>query len=115
MPQAVVLDELQPEVAGAFQRSLQCLSQAGARIEFIPATAFAELAAINADGGFTALESWRWHQALIAERADGYDPRVLSRIRRGASLATPICSCCSDNAPTGSGELRRSCRGLTLC
>ena len=74
VPQAVVLDELQPEVAGAFQRSLQCLSQAGARIEFIPATAFAELAAINADGGFTALESWRWHQALIAERADGYDP-----------------------------------------
>ena len=36
VPQAVVLDELQPEVAGAFQRSLQCLSQAGARIEFIP-------------------------------------------------------------------------------
>lgn len=86
MPQTVVLDELQPAVAEAFQRSLQCLSQAGAQIEFIPATAFAELAAINANGGFTALESWRWHQALIAERAEGYDPRVLSRIRRGASL-----------------------------
>ena len=86
VPQTVVLDELQPAVAEAFQRSLQCLSQAGAQIEFIPATAFAELAAINANGGFTALESWRWHQALIAERAEGYDPRVLSRIRRGASL-----------------------------
>ncbi|MGO2464124.1 MAG: amidase family protein, partial [Serratia proteamaculans] len=37
-------------------------------------------------GGFSALESWRWHQPLIAEHADGYDPRVLSRIRRGQWL-----------------------------
>lgn len=45
------------------------------------------MAAINAVGGFTALESWRWHQSLIARHAAEYDPRVLSRIRRGAALS----------------------------
>ncbi|MEX0633964.1 hypothetical protein M8494_26240 [Serratia ureilytica] len=34
VPQTVVLDELQPAVAEAFQRSLQCLSQAGRRLNY---------------------------------------------------------------------------------
>ncbi|CAI0862481.1 amidase [Serratia entomophila] len=86
VPQTLVLDELQPQVAEAFQLALQRLARAGAQIEPIPLAELAELAAFNAGGGFTALESWRWHQALIAERADDYDSRVLSRIRRGQPL-----------------------------
>lgn len=86
VPQTLVLDGLDEEVAAAFQRALKRLAQAGARIEAIPCSEFAELAEINAAGGFTALESWHWHQSLIAENAEGYDPRVLSRIRRGQPL-----------------------------
>lgn len=86
VPQTLVLDGLDEEVATAFQRALKRLAQAGARIEAIPCSEFAELAEINAAGGFTALESWHWHQSLIAENAEGYDPRVLSRIRRGQPL-----------------------------
>ncbi|QJW53889.1 2-amino-5-chloromuconic acid deaminase [Serratia plymuthica] len=86
VPQTLVLDGLDEEVAAGFRFSLQRLAQAGAQIETIPCTEFAELAAINAAGGFSALESWRWHQALIAEHAEEYDPRVLSRIRRGQPL-----------------------------
>lgn len=86
VPQTLVLDGLDREVTTAFHLSLQRLTQAGAQIEFIPCQEFAELAAINADGGFSALESWHWHRALIAEHADAYDPRVLSRIRRGQTL-----------------------------
>ncbi|MDX5627165.1 MULTISPECIES: amidase [unclassified Brenneria] len=86
VPQTLVLDELDDAVAAAFELTLRRLAQAGARIEALPCAAFAELAAINAAGGFTALESWRWHQPLIAGHADEYDPRVLSRIRRGAAL-----------------------------
>ncbi|AYM91424.1 amidase [Serratia sp. 3ACOL1] len=86
VPQTLVLDGLDEEVAEAFQRALKRLAQAGARIEAIPCSEFAELAEINAAGGFTALESWHWHQSLIAENAEGYDPRVLSRIRRGQPL-----------------------------
>lgn len=86
VPQTLVLEGLDEEVATAFQRVLKRLAQAGARIEAIPCSEFAELAEINAAGGFTALESWRWHQSLIAEYAEDYDPRVLSRIRRGQPL-----------------------------
>ncbi|MEQ9887501.1 amidase [Pectobacterium zantedeschiae] len=86
IPQTCVLDGLDKQVAAAFELSLRRLAVMGARIETIPCTAFAELAEINASGGFTALESWRWHQELIEKHADLYDPRVLSRIRRGATL-----------------------------
>lgn len=86
VPQTLMLDGLDEEVATAFQRSLQRLAQAGAQIESIPCSEFAELAEINAAGGFTAVESWRWHHSLIAEHANAYDPRVLSRIRRGQPL-----------------------------
>ena len=70
VPQTLVLDGLDREVTTAFHLSLQRLTQAGAQIEFIPCQEFAELAAINAEGGFSALESWHWHRALIAEHAD---------------------------------------------
>lgn len=86
VPQTLVLDGLDDEVTAAFHLSVQRLAQAGAQIESIPCHEFAELAAINAAGGFTALESWRWHQPLIADHAEDYDPRVLSRIRRGQLL-----------------------------
>ncbi|MDW5502038.1 amidase [Pseudomonas lundensis] len=86
VPQTLVLEGLDDEVTAAFHLSLQRLTQAGAQIEFIPCQEFAELARINAAGGFSALESWRWHQSLMAKQADGYDPRVLSRIRRGQWL-----------------------------
>ncbi|EFE96135.1 amidase [Serratia odorifera] len=86
VPQTLVLDDLDDAVATAFDRALQRLTLAGARIDALPCSEFAELAAINASGGFTALESWQWHQTLIASQAADYDPRVLSRIRRGATL-----------------------------
>jgi aspartyl-tRNA(Asn)/glutamyl-tRNA(Gln) amidotransferase subunit A len=86
VPQTLVLDGLDEQVAAAFQRALKRLAQAGARIDAIPCSEFAELAEINAAGGFTALESWHWHRPLIAEYAEDYDPRVLSRIRRGQPL-----------------------------
>ncbi len=86
VPQTLVLDGLEPEVASAFNAALQRLRDAGAKISDIPCHEFAELADINATGGFTALESWAWHQSLIASNEAGYDPRVVSRIRRGEAL-----------------------------
>ena len=46
----------------------------------------AELAAINALGGFPAAESWAWHRARLATRSERYDPRVALRIRRGDGM-----------------------------
>ncbi len=86
IPQTLVLDGMDLQVSAAFNNAIAILKQAGAKITEIPLDEISELASINATGGFSALESWAWHKSLIAERGDGYDPRVISRIRRGEPL-----------------------------
>ena len=48
---------------------------------------FADLAAINATGGFSAAESYAWHRSLIAAHQSEYDHRVALRILRGARMS----------------------------
>jgi aspartyl-tRNA(Asn)/glutamyl-tRNA(Gln) amidotransferase subunit A len=86
VPATVAPDGMEPEVGAAFETALRRLSAAGARIETAPVPEFAEVATMNALGGFTAAESYAWHRRLIERGAEGYDPRVLSRIRRGAAI-----------------------------
>jgi aspartyl-tRNA(Asn)/glutamyl-tRNA(Gln) amidotransferase subunit A len=86
VPTTLVLDDLEPGVAQAFESALRALRAAGAVIDDLPLPPLQELASINAQGGFTAAESWAWHRARLAERADRYDPRVALRIRRGQAM-----------------------------
>lgn len=79
-------DALGRTVAQAFERSLQLLRDAGAKIVEIQLVEIGELAAINATGGLSAAESYVWHRKLIAEHQASYDPRVALRILRGASM-----------------------------
>jgi aspartyl-tRNA(Asn)/glutamyl-tRNA(Gln) amidotransferase subunit A len=87
LPTTVVLDAMDTHVADAFAKSVAKLSAAGAKIVELPIQAFARLAQINAKGGFTAAEAWAWHKDLIARSAEKYDPRVVSRIRRGQEMS----------------------------
>jgi aspartyl-tRNA(Asn)/glutamyl-tRNA(Gln) amidotransferase subunit A len=87
VPTTVMLDELDPIVTQTFERALDRLTSAGAMIEWIAVPEFADVRTLNAKGGFSAAESWAWHRALIATKADLYDPRVISRIWRGESLS----------------------------
>ena len=81
-----VLEDLDSDVAAHFARSLSRLSAAGARVEEIQIPELANIPTINnAKGGFSAAESYAWHHSLIESRASAYDPRVLSRIQRGAT------------------------------
>ncbi len=80
-----VLEALEAEVAAHFERSLSRLSAAGAHIEEIEIRELAEIPNINAKGGFSPAESYAWHRGLIESSAAMYDPRVLSRIQRGAT------------------------------
>jgi len=80
------LDELDPLVAGAFERALRTLRGAGALIEEISLPALADLPAINATGGFSAAESYAWHRLLLERSGAGYDPRVAQRILKGATM-----------------------------
>lgn len=83
VPQTVVLDGLDASVAASFERALNTLATAGARITEIALKELAELAQINRKGGFASAEAYAFHRARIATDASSYDPRVLSRILRG--------------------------------
>lgn len=79
-------DGMEAAVARAFERSLQTLSAAGARITEIDLPAMDELAGLNATGGFSPAESYAWHRALLAKHGHRYDPRVAARVQRGANM-----------------------------
>lgn len=86
LPQTLMLDGLDADVARAFDRALAVLRAAGAQIEDLPLAPLADLAGLQANGGFTAAESWAWHRARLAVLEAEYDPRVAQRIRRGEAI-----------------------------
>ena len=81
-----LLDGLDPTVAAAFHRTVQALRKAGAAVEEIALDAIQDLGEIQSTGGFSAAESYAWHRRLLETRAAEYDPRVLTRIQRGAAM-----------------------------
>ncbi|HEY6924768.1 MAG TPA: amidase [Steroidobacteraceae bacterium] len=85
VPKTFVLEKLDTHVARHFERSLQRISAAGARVEDLDIPEFAAIPTINANGGLPASESYAWHRKLIETSAASYDPRVLVRIQRGAT------------------------------
>jgi amidase/aspartyl-tRNA(Asn)/glutamyl-tRNA(Gln) amidotransferase subunit A len=87
VPRTLMLDGLEAPVARAFERALATLRQGGAQLHEIDLPELDELAAINAQGGFSAAESWAWHRELLAQRGERYDPRVALRIRRGEAMS----------------------------
>ncbi|HEX7969433.1 MAG TPA: amidase family protein, partial [Stellaceae bacterium] len=87
VPQTLVLDDLEPAVATAFERACAALSRAGARLQDVPLDELGEYAAINAKGGFSPPEAYAWHAALLARRGGDYDPRVRVRIERGRAMS----------------------------
>ncbi len=80
------LEGLDGTVATAFERSLKTLRAAGARIQEIELPELAELATLNATGGFSAPEAYAWHRLLLERSGAGYDPRVAQRILKGAAM-----------------------------
>jgi aspartyl-tRNA(Asn)/glutamyl-tRNA(Gln) amidotransferase subunit A len=84
VPKTFVLEDMDTDVAAHFERSLSRLSEAGARVEEIELPELSGIPNINAKGGFSAAESYAWHRRLLESSAAAYDPRVLTRIQRGA-------------------------------
>ena len=80
-------DGLDSTVAIAWQRCLDTLRASGAMIEEIGLPELNELPTIQSTGGFSAAESYAWHHALMQKSAGQYDPRVLARIQRGATMS----------------------------
>jgi len=87
VPQALLLDALEPPVARAFGDALSRLSAAGARLVEIPLAELAEIAQINAPGGFSAVEAYAVHRETLASRRAQFDPRVAARIALGEGVS----------------------------
>ena len=83
IPQSFVLEAMDNHVAKCFERAVRMLSEHGAIIIDEPLTQLLELPQVNTKGGFAAAEAYAWHYKLIEQHGDDYDPRVLSRIKKG--------------------------------
>jgi Asp-tRNA(Asn)/Glu-tRNA(Gln) amidotransferase A subunit family amidase len=81
-----MLDGLDATVTRAFERTLRRLRAAGVRIDEIPLGPIQNLGSIQSTGGFAAAESYADHRLLLARAGERYDPRVRTRIERGAPM-----------------------------
>lgn len=81
------LEGLDPAVAKAFDRALAALGKAGAKLIETRFGFFDSFLQANATGGFAAAEAFAWHRKLLARDGNRYDPRVGSRIQRGAKIS----------------------------
>ena len=89
VPDNLLLDDLDPQVASAFDAALNALSAAGASIEMLRLSALDSLPALHALGNLSAYESWQFHAAQQAARDydfSQYDPRVAQRIAQGKTM-----------------------------
>jgi aspartyl-tRNA(Asn)/glutamyl-tRNA(Gln) amidotransferase subunit A len=86
LPTDVVLDDMDADVARAFEAACAALSAAGARIRRVAVPEFAQLGAINARGTFLAAEAWAWHRRHLETSASLYDPRVSARMAIGGKM-----------------------------
>ncbi|WP_253279318.1 amidase family protein, partial [Comamonas testosteroni] len=89
VPRPLFFEQIEPAVRSAFERSIAKLQAGGAQIEWIDLPELEELDAINIIGGFSPTESYAWHRHHLQDPAKAalYDPRVRSRIERGASMS----------------------------
>jgi aspartyl-tRNA(Asn)/glutamyl-tRNA(Gln) amidotransferase subunit A len=87
VPQTLMLDDLAPEVAHAFEAALATLRQAGAHIQDIALREIRDLGTLQSTGGFSAAESYAAHRVWLESRPADYDPRVAARIQRGAAIS----------------------------
>jgi aspartyl-tRNA(Asn)/glutamyl-tRNA(Gln) amidotransferase subunit A len=80
VPQNVVLDDLDGDVAGAFQKALRRLSAAGARLVEKRVPEIDEIVAATRRGGVQGPEAYALHRKWLEQRGEGYDPRVRMRL-----------------------------------
>ncbi len=86
IPQSIVLEDLDREVASAFANSLSVLSTAGVNIIEAPTRLFDRIVERNAVAGLAQYDAYQLHKDLLATRGDEYEPFVRWRILMGESI-----------------------------
>lgn len=88
VPVDYVLNDLDAHVSAAFDRTLERLSAAGARIDRIRVPALNELPALFAKGTLANAEAYAFHAgANFFSAKEKYDPNVLTRIELGGRMS----------------------------
>ncbi len=88
VPANVVLDQAEPEVRPRFERAIEGLRAAGARVEIEPVAIFDRILDLSAEHGtLAAAEGYHWHRERVdGPYADRFDRRVLARLQRGRHM-----------------------------
>jgi aspartyl-tRNA(Asn)/glutamyl-tRNA(Gln) amidotransferase subunit A len=86
VPRSSALEDLDPQVANAFEAALAALSRADAMLVEQKVPAFDRQADYFRNGGFAAAEAYAIHRRWAA-RGGEYDPRVAKRVLLGKDIA----------------------------
>ncbi len=87
VPTTIVQDGMDDTVAAAFHAALDRISEAGALLEDIAFEPFADIAEVSAAGGILGAEAYALHRDRLAAKGNMVDPRVRTRIERGAKIS----------------------------
>ena len=86
VPQSIVIEDLDPEVEEAFNRSVAALEAAGAEIIRVPFPALDQCIDMFLNRNTVIYEAWELHRELIESDGDAYGDYVRSRIESGQTI-----------------------------
>lgn len=91
VPETVMFDEIEPEVADVFEQTVLRLEKAGARVRRAQFPSFKVIFdLISTYGALVTAEAFALHKGRLASDAvDTIDPRVVQRIRLGEKMSLP--------------------------
>ena len=87
VPTTIVQDGMDETVGAAFHAALDRLSAAGALLEDIAFEPLADILEVSTAGGILGAEAYALHRDRLAAKGNMVDPRVRSRIERGARIS----------------------------
>lgn len=85
--QTVVLDDIEPAVAAAYERALRTLADAGASVAEVPLAQFGRIAELNQPSGLSPIECYAAHGELVRSREVDMDHRVSQRMKLGDGIS----------------------------
>jgi aspartyl-tRNA(Asn)/glutamyl-tRNA(Gln) amidotransferase subunit A len=87
IPRGYLFEDLDPTVAAGFDAAVARLSAAGAMITDISLDILEELRPANRPKSIVSAEAHEIHRAMLAERREGYDPYVATRLDGGGDIS----------------------------
>ena len=87
VPKTLLLDDMEPAVAEAFERTLSRISAAGADVVDFAFSSLGDIATLSMPGGFSPVEGYAAHHHRLARAPDRVDPRVMARMSLGRDVS----------------------------